>query len=212
MLYLVVCGLIVAATAEATTVPNLFSSGETVSAMQMNDNFKALQQAIDALVPAGTIVAYGGPSSAIPPGWLLCDGSTISRTTYAALFANIGTSWGGGDSVTTFNLPDLQGRFLRGTDNGKMRDPDAASRATSAPGGNSGDRVGTLQDQAFAAHDHGYSLQTISTTAPTPPNTLVDQYTPGGSRYIIDGKRRSDSAGGNETRPVNASVNYLIKY
>lgn len=46
----------------------------------------------------------------VETGWLLCDGSAVSRTTYAALFAVIGTTWGVGDGSTTFNLPDMQGR------------------------------------------------------------------------------------------------------
>lgn len=51
----------------------------------------------------------------IPDGWLLCDGSAVSRTTYANLFAKIGTRHGAGDGSTTFNLPDMDARFLEGT-------------------------------------------------------------------------------------------------
>lgn len=53
-------------------------------------------------------------SSTIPTGWLLCDGAAVSRTDFAALFAAIGTTWGPGDGVTTFNVPDLLGRMLAG--------------------------------------------------------------------------------------------------
>ena len=62
--------------------------------------------------PIGTILAFGG--SDIPTGWHLCDGTAVSRTTYAELFSVIGTSFGTGDGSTTFNLPDLRGEFLRG--------------------------------------------------------------------------------------------------
>jgi microcystin-dependent protein len=55
-------------------------------------------------------------ASTAPTGWLLCDGSAVSRTTYAALFAVISTTWGSGDGSTTFNVPDLRGQFLRGFD------------------------------------------------------------------------------------------------
>ncbi len=52
----------------------------------------------------------------IPTGWLFCDGSAISRTTYAALFAAIGANFGGGDESTTFNLPDMRYRVPYGAD------------------------------------------------------------------------------------------------
>lgn len=64
--------------------------------------------------PAGVIVAYAG--SAAPSGWLFCDGSAVSRTTFAALFAAIATAYGSGDGSTTFNLPDLRGRVAVGKD------------------------------------------------------------------------------------------------
>ena len=63
-------------------------------------------------IPPGTMMAYGGKS--IPDGWLLCNGATISRTTYAKLFAAIGTAWGAGDGSTTFKLPDADGRVMQG--------------------------------------------------------------------------------------------------
>src|SRR5690554_6904272 len=63
-------------------------------------------------VEVGTIVAYGGTTA--PDGWLLCDGSAVSRSEYPRLFAVIGTAFGAGDGSTTFNLPDLQQRFPLG--------------------------------------------------------------------------------------------------
>jgi microcystin-dependent protein len=71
----------------------------------------ALQQ---ALVPAGTILAYGG--AAAPSGYLLCYGQAVSRSTYSDLFAIIGTAFGVGNGTTTFNLPDLRGRVPVGND------------------------------------------------------------------------------------------------
>jgi microcystin-dependent protein len=55
-------------------------------------------------------------ASTAPTGWLWCDGTAYSRTTYATLFAVIGTTWGAGDTTTTFNVPDLRGQFVRGYD------------------------------------------------------------------------------------------------
>jgi microcystin-dependent protein len=66
------------------------------------------------LTPAGVVVAFAGGTA--PTGWLICDGSAVSRTTYAALFAAIATAYGAGDGSTTFNLPDLRGRAAVGKD------------------------------------------------------------------------------------------------
>jgi microcystin-dependent protein len=64
--------------------------------------------------PSGAVMAYAG--SAAPSGWLLADGTAVSRTTYADLFAVVGTTYGVGDGSTTFNLPNLKGRFPVGRD------------------------------------------------------------------------------------------------
>jgi hypothetical protein len=64
-------------------------------------------------VPTGTLIDFAG--SAAPDGYLLCDGSAVSRTTYSALFAVIGTIYGTGDGSTTFTLPNLIDRFKQGS-------------------------------------------------------------------------------------------------
>lgn len=84
--------------------------------------------------PAGLIKDFAG--SSIPGGWLSCDGSAVSRTTYARLFAVIGTSYGVGDGSTTFNLPDFIGRVSMHVDATALRvsgmaSPGAASGAQS---------------------------------------------------------------------------------
>jgi len=68
-------------------------------------------------VPLGTVLAFATKTAS--SGWLECNGSAISRTTYAGLFAIIGTTYGAGDGTTTFNIPDLRGEFIRGWDNGR---------------------------------------------------------------------------------------------
>ena len=104
-----------------------------------------------AAVSVGTVMAW--PTATIPTGWLECDGSAVSRTTYASLYAVIGTAYGVGDGSTTFNLPDYQGEFLRGHDDGAGVDPDAASR-TNRGDGTTGDNVGTKQTYDTKAHSH----------------------------------------------------------
>ena len=72
------------------------------------------------IIPAGTIMAYGGASA--PTGYLLCDASAVSRTTYARLFAVVGTAFGTGDGSTTFNVPDLRDKVPlgKGTNNATL--------------------------------------------------------------------------------------------
>lgn len=64
------------------------------------------------VVPTGSILPYAGGTA--PDGWLLCDGSQVNRVDYKALFDVIGTTYGIGDGSTTYNLPDLRGRFPLG--------------------------------------------------------------------------------------------------
>lgn len=81
---------------------------------------KASTQSVAQASPAGQ-VAYFAFSSA-PSGWLKANGAAVSRATYSALFAAIGTTYGGGDGSTTFNLPDLRGEFIRGWCDGRPVD------------------------------------------------------------------------------------------
>jgi len=75
---------------------------------------------IGAGAPVGQIVTWSGSVSSLPAGYLLCDGSAISRTTYAALFAIVGTTHGAGDGSSTFNVPNLQDKFVMGANSGQM--------------------------------------------------------------------------------------------
>lgn len=86
-----------------------------------------VQDAVGALVtiPSGMLAPFAGTSA--PSGWFLCYGQAVSRTTYAALFTAIGTTYGTGDGSTTFNLPDLRGRTIAGVDD---MGGSAASRLT----------------------------------------------------------------------------------
>ena len=97
----------VAVTATATELN--YVDGVT-SAIQTQIN--TVNTALTTNTPAGVVNMWVGSSA--PTGWLLCDGSAVSRTTYSALFAVIGTTYGAGDTTTTFNLPDLLGRVPMG--------------------------------------------------------------------------------------------------
>lgn len=99
-------------------------------------------------VPIGSQVAYAG--STAPPGWLLCYGQAVSRTTYAALFAVIGIAYGVGDGSSTFNLPDKRGRASIGADN---MGGSAASRVTNAVSGVNATLVGAAGGDQRAQPD-----------------------------------------------------------
>lgn len=115
------------------------------------------------IVKAGMVMAW--PIGTAPTGWLECNGAAISRTTYAELFAAIGTTYGVGDGSTTFNLPDYRGEFLRGFANGSSNDPDRTTR-TNRGDGATGDAVGTKQSGETEAHTHAASL-TVAATGST---------------------------------------------
>ncbi|MBI3868328.1 MAG: tail fiber protein [Verrucomicrobia bacterium] len=171
---------------------------------------KLAYDVINQLIPPGSIMAYGG--SYPPQGWFACDGGVVSRSAFPRLFAAIGTAWGVGDfSGQDFQLPDLRGQFVRGADRGSGRDPDRASRVGTL-GGNSGDAVGTYQWHQLGYHSHGISTtggiieQRAGGPAPGFDNP-GDYFAPLGYSTIT-----VLPAGGNETRPINASVLYIIKY
>lgn len=116
---LAIFGGVAALYAGTVTIPNTFTAGTTAVADEVNANFTAVKTAVDdnasnitTNTPVGTIVAYGGAT--YPDGWLMADGSAVSRTTYGDLFTAIGTTYGTGDGSTTFNLPDLKQRFPHG--------------------------------------------------------------------------------------------------
>lgn len=144
------------------------------------------------LMPPGLMAPFAGGSA--PAGWLLCFGQTISRTTYAALFAAIGTSYGTGDGTTTFNLPDLRGRVPAGKDD---MGGSAASRLTNATmtpdgvtlGAVGGEQTHTLTTPEIPAHNHtatdsghfhniGNVLRNVGSSN--------NQFVPGPSNVIID--------------------------
>src|SRR5690349_18833686 len=77
----------------------------------------------ESTAPIGSIVAYGGDLAAKPDNWLLCDGTVLRTSAYPELARIIGSRWGG-TTAADFRVPDLMGRFLRGVDSTKGRDPD----------------------------------------------------------------------------------------
>ena len=93
------------------------------------------------------------PSKVLTSKALFCDGSEVSRTEYSELFAVVGTAYGDGDGSTTFNLPNINQLYIRGTALGSAVDPDRSIRAA-RPDGIGGDNVGTTQGSGVRSHTH----------------------------------------------------------
>ena len=170
--------------------------------------------------PVASMTAYVGTSA--PDGWLLCHGAAVSRTTYAGLFAVIGTAWGQGDGSTTFNLPDMRGLFLRGRDRGAGNDPNAGTRTAIATGGATGDNVGSYQADEVKQHTHSGNITTglrgfdnAGAVGFSGSNHADNQATTGtvtGTTGLTGGTYKEGTANTNESRPVNIAVNWIIKY
>lgn len=133
------------------------------------------------LVPIGTILDFAAATA--PTGYLVCDGSAVSRTTYAALFAVIGTTWGAGNGSTTFNVPDLRGRTAIGAGTGTASD--ATAHALGSNGGTETHKL-THAQSGVPAHSH-----------PLPNSAIV---------YNADGTQRLATSGSGTKSSVNTTV------
>ena len=176
-------------------------------------------------VPSGAVFCLA--VSAVPADYLECNGAAVSRTTYAALFAVISTTYGAGNGSTTFNLPDLRGEFVRGWDHGR--------------GVDSGRAIANSQGDQNEAHTHGNGSLSGSTNNPgnhyhltahnqdgSPYGNVSTTY----ARHITTGanvaqpQSKTSSAGGHthtvsisgstassggESRPRNIAMMYIIK-
>lgn len=150
--------------------------------------------------PLGAIMGFAPNSATVPTGWLLCDGTAVNRSTYAALFTAIGTTYGVGDGSTTFNLPDLRGRVPVGLN---------TSGLFVTRGAALGAETVTLTTAEMPIHTHGVSAGVFITK--------------GGTQYYFNqgattADRASDAAisnagGGGAHANVQPSlvINYIIK-
>lgn len=179
-------------------------------------------------VPVGGVIAYSGTTD--PPSdniegsvrWMLCDGRALDNRTYSALYNVISTSFGNGTENNpaqipqqfSFNIPDLRGRFIRGTDdmNGHPagRDPDIAQRAAMMTGGNTGqsaDKIGSVQADSVGPHTHTitgvYKNGSWEAGAPWLGYSSSNEYRNSNPSNPPDNTH--------ETRPVNVYLNYLIR-
>lgn len=181
----------------------------------------------------GMVAAFA--ANVTPTGWLKCNGAAVSRTTYANLFAIIGTTYGAGDGSTTFNLPDLRGETIRGWDD--------------ARGVDSGRVIGSWQDGQNKSHTHTGTTSSDSHTHTWSGTTSSDSHThtvtsigtalatTSGNGASVGSSARTTSSyshthtvsgttssnahthtittnadGGAEVRVRNVAMNYCIKY
>lgn len=150
------------------------------------------QELAPSVVPAGLVGWFAANSA--PTGWLKANGAAVSRTTYADLFAVIGTTFGAGDGSTTFNLPDLRGEFIRGWDDGR--------------GVDSGRAFGSFQNDEFESHYHNYDSMTSITSSSSTRGILGGT----GQGTTSSSNNRSTTEGGSETRPRNRALLACIKF
>ena len=180
-----------------------------------------------AVAPPGSIIWHA--ASTAPTGYVKANGANLSRSTYAALFAVIGTVYGVGDGSTTFTLPDLRGEFIRGWADGRAVD--------------TGRTFASFQDQAYLSHAHGVADPTHahavydpghvhSLNYQTPLNQADNDRGGGSSDFSIDnpvvpGTQAAatdigiygaatgvsiQNSGGAETRPRNIALLACIKF
>lgn len=150
--------------------------------------------------PAGAVMAFG--MSTVPANWLECNGAAVNRTTYATLFAAIGTTWGAGDGSTTFNLPDLRGEFIRGWDHGKGTDTGRALASSQADELESHSHLNGVADDSAVTFVYGGSTTAI-------PGSATQAYSTSATALTHQGI--TSTTGGTETRPRNIALMYCIK-
>ena len=140
-----------------------------------------------SVVLTGCVATFAGNTA--PTGWLKANGAAVSRSTYAALFAYIGTTYGVGDGTTTFNVPDMRGYFARGwVDDGTV---------------DSGRAFGSTQAEAFKSHTHTYEMASNTNSGP-----FMAGYA---QNSTVAANPSTAATGGTETRPVNVAFLACIK-
>ena len=163
-----------------------------------------------AYVPTGSVFMMA--TTTVPSGYLECDGSAVSRTTYADLFSAISTTWGSGNGSTTFNLPDLRGEFVRGW---------ASDRRGDGVDPNSDSGRSFASSQADSVTDHTHEIEadgtsgSVQRTIVTGNNINNSSIQDGAFTGYVQGigtfKSGSSTTAETETRPRNIAMMYVIK-
>ncbi len=176
-----------------------------------NNGFQLITPVAPQAAPTGAMQMYAGATA--PTGWLFCDGSAVSRTTYVTLFSVLSTTYGAGDASTTFNVPDMRGRVPVGVGTGTG----GGASGTGAPTGGAaltaiarstwkGEETHVLTVAELAAHTHTYHNFQSATGAVSPSTTMGD-----GTGANSDSGSTGSGTAHNNIQPVTG-VNFIIKY
>jgi len=168
---------------------------DNFAALDANGNIKDSGNSDSSFVPAGFGVPTGSvtafAATTAPSGWIECDGRAINRSANSNLFDVIGVTFGNGDGSTTFNVPDLRGEFVRGWDDGR--------------GVDSGRGLGT--DQAGQIESHNHEVTARRNSGDDPFGQLSGARVDTSTTFQVG----TTDFGGDETRPRNIALMYIIK-
>lgn len=156
-------------------------------------------------VPVGTIMMFSGPNKKDwleRQGWLICDGRLVSTNTYEQLYTLIGNSYGTSEEMDRFYIPDCRGLFVRGVNQDSENDPEANTRIYQNEGGNTGNEVGTVQNDEFKSHLHDINA--------TESSGNQKRFSAGTNTTYVSGVQ-TGYTGGKETRPKNIAFYYIIR-
>lgn len=199
------------------------AAGVTSTELQyLNGVTSAIQTQLDFIVPTGVLLMWTGAVNAVPTGWLLCDGSEVSQTTYANLYSVIGSTFGTPVTNTNFILPNLVDKFVAGV----------GASGTYSVGTTGGEDSVTLTTSQLPSHNHT-ATSTSSVTDPGHTHTFSGVTNPSGGgdsgRQSVNTTRTTDSSttgitvatttsigntGGDsshENRPPFVAMGYIIK-
>ena len=174
---------------------NAVPTTRTVNGKPLSQNLTAAD--IGACQP-GSILIW--TTSTAPTGWLLCNGSSVSRTTYSALYNKITTKYGSGNGSTTFTLPNLKGRVPVGV----------GSSPFTSLGNNGGSTSVTLTVSQIPQHNHGQ----VVTAGENGTSTRIDYAGDGAGNIYTQGAKSENTGGGSSHTNLQPylTVNYIIKY
>lgn len=153
---------------------------------------------VNATLPAGVMMAWGTTSA--PTGWLLCDGTAVSRSTYSGLYAVIGTTFGTGDGSTTFNLPNTKGKNIIGLN--------SSDTSFDTMGETGGAKTHTLDATEMPSHSHSIATEQANSFGTV---KIANTATGTGNAATISTATAGSGAAHTILDPY-ITLNYIIKY